>query len=99
MALASKGVQVTIVDLKVEQGEESVRLVEEEHTKISYKPKCPSALFIRCDITNTCMLQEYMTHLHLIATFSCLPLSYFLPSAIIGCDSLPSNTLRSSQFE
>ena len=62
MALASKGVQVTIVDLKVEQGEESVRLVEQEHAKISYKPNCPSALFIRCDITNTCMLQEYMTH-------------------------------------
>lgn len=58
VALASKGVQVTILDLKAEQGEESVRLVEEEHAKTSYKPDSPSALFIQCDITNTCMLQD-----------------------------------------
>ena len=74
MALASKGVQVTIVGLKAEQGEESVRLVEEEHAKISYKPDSPSALFIRCNITNTCMCQGFMTHLQVIATFFSLPL-------------------------
>ena len=62
VALASKGVQVTIVGLKAEQGEESVRLVEEEHAKISYKPDSPSALFIRCDVSKTGMFPNNITY-------------------------------------
>jgi len=46
-------VQVTIADVDVEHGEETVHLVEEEHAKISYKPNSPSALFIRCDVSKT----------------------------------------------
>lgn len=54
VALASRGVQVTILDLKAAQGEESVRLVEEEHARISYKStNSPSAIFIRCDVTKS----------------------------------------------
>lgn len=51
VALAGRGVRVTILDLQIPQGEETVRLVEEEHAKISYKPSSPSAIFIRCDVT------------------------------------------------
>lgn len=54
IALASRGVQVTIIDVQTAQGEESVRLVEEEHARISYKPtNSPSAIFIRCDVTKS----------------------------------------------
>uniref|UniRef100_A0A7I4A2S0 Uncharacterized protein n=2 Tax=Physcomitrium patens TaxID=3218 RepID=A0A7I4A2S0_PHYPA len=53
VALASRGVQVTILDLKVAQGEETVRLVEEQHEKIFYKPRSPSAIFIRCNVTKS----------------------------------------------
>jgi hypothetical protein len=51
VALASRVVRVTILDLQIPQGEETVRLVEEEHARISYKPSSPSAIFIRCDVT------------------------------------------------
>jgi len=54
LALASRGVQVTIIDLQAAQGEESVRLVKEEHARVSYKPTdSPSAIFIRCDVTKS----------------------------------------------
>lgn len=55
LELASRGVQVTIVDLKAEPGQESVRLVEAEHARISFKPpnSQPSALFVQCDVTKT----------------------------------------------
>jgi NAD(P)-dependent dehydrogenase (short-subunit alcohol dehydrogenase family) len=54
LALASRGVQVTIIGLQTAKGEESVRLVEEEHARVSYKPTdSPSAIFIRCDVTKT----------------------------------------------
>jgi hypothetical protein len=54
VALAGRGVRVTVLDLQTAQGEETVRLVEEEHAKISYKPShSPSAIFIRCDVANS----------------------------------------------
>lgn len=53
LALASKGVHVTIVDLKSKEGEETVHLVEVEHARISYQPTLPSAVFIQCDVTKT----------------------------------------------
>ena len=62
VALASKGVQVTIADVDVEHGEETVHLVEEEHAKISYKPNSPSALFIRCDVSKTGMFPNNITY-------------------------------------
>ncbi|KAG0555309.1 hypothetical protein KC19_12G159500 [Ceratodon purpureus] len=51
LALASRGVQVTVLDLKTAMGKETVRLVEEQHATISYKPTSPSAIFIHCDVT------------------------------------------------
>ena len=54
VALAGRGVRLTILDLNIAHGEETVRLVEEEHAKISYKPiDSPSAIFIRCDVANS----------------------------------------------
>ena len=38
VALASRGVQITVLDLEATKGKETVRLVEEAHAKISYKP-------------------------------------------------------------
>ena len=62
VALASKGVHVSILDVNVEQGEEAARLVEEEHAKISYKPNSPSSLFIRCDVSKTGMFPNNITY-------------------------------------
>ena len=53
VALAKRGVQVSVLDLAAPQGEETVRAVTEEHARISYKPTSPSAIFIRCDVTNS----------------------------------------------
>ncbi|KAG0622998.1 hypothetical protein M758_3G140700 [Ceratodon purpureus] len=54
VALAGRGVRLTILDLNIAHGEETVHLVEEEHAKISYKPiDSPSAIFIRCDVGNS----------------------------------------------
>ncbi|KAG0624469.1 hypothetical protein M758_3G250400 [Ceratodon purpureus] len=56
VALAKRGVQVSVLDLAAPQGEETVRAVTEEHARISYKPTSPSAIFIRCDVTNSAEL-------------------------------------------
>lgn len=53
VGLAGRGVRITLVDLRATQSEETIRLVEEEHAKISYKPNSPSAIFIQCDVTKT----------------------------------------------
>ncbi|KAG0601071.1 hypothetical protein M758_11G081700 [Ceratodon purpureus] len=53
VALASRGVQITVLDMMTTKGEETVRLVEEAHAKISYRPNSPSAIFIDCDVTKT----------------------------------------------
>ena len=54
VALAGRGVRLSILDLDIVQGEKTVRLVEEEHAKISYKPSnSPSAIAIRCDVANS----------------------------------------------
>lgn len=55
VALAKRGVQVTILDLNSSDGEQTVSLVQEEHAKISYKPpnSQPSAIFIQCDVTKS----------------------------------------------
>ena len=53
VALARRGVQVSVLDLAIPQGEETVRLVKEEHARISYKPTSPSAIFIQCDVSKS----------------------------------------------
>lgn len=50
VALASRGIHITVLDLKT-TGEETVRLVAEKHEKISYKSSSPSAIFRQCDVT------------------------------------------------
>lgn len=53
MALAKKGVFVTIVDLSEEKGKEIALLVEKENEKFHSDLRIPTALFIKCDVTNT----------------------------------------------
>ena len=55
VALAEKGVFVTIVDFSEEKGMEVAALVEKENAKFHPVLKSPSAMFIRCDVTNTSM--------------------------------------------
>uniref|UniRef100_A0A5B7BUR3 Putative zinc-binding alcohol dehydrogenase domain-containing protein 2 n=1 Tax=Davidia involucrata TaxID=16924 RepID=A0A5B7BUR3_DAVIN len=53
MALAEKGIFVTIVDFSEENGREVAGLVEKESAKFHSMLGFPYAMFIRCDVTNT----------------------------------------------
>ncbi|OVA10453.1 Alcohol dehydrogenase superfamily [Macleaya cordata] len=53
LALGKKGIFVTVVDLSEENGKEVASLVKKECAKFHSELKFPSALFIRCDVTNT----------------------------------------------
>ena len=59
LALAQKGVCVTVVDSSEERGKEVALLIEKENEKFHLKLKFPPAIFIRCDVTNT---SKYSTH-------------------------------------
>lgn len=52
VALAQKGLSVTVVDYSEERGREVVSLLEKENAKFHPKVQFPSAMFFRCDVTN-----------------------------------------------
>lgn len=52
LALAEKGIFITVVDFS-EKGREVASLVEKINTKFHSKLEYPSAVFIKCDVTNT----------------------------------------------
>ncbi|CAK9232791.1 unnamed protein product [Sphagnum troendelagicum] len=51
LALAEKGVRITVADISEEHGYETVRLVEEVHRKLAKKLESPSAVFVQCDVS------------------------------------------------
>ncbi|XP_044508659.1 prostaglandin reductase-3 [Mangifera indica] len=53
LALGGKGIFVTIVDFSEDKGKEVASLVEKENAKFHSNLGFPSAIFIRCDVTNT----------------------------------------------
>lgn len=53
LALAAKGIFVTVVDFSEEKGKEVASLVQKENAKFHNSLKFPSAIFIKCDVTNT----------------------------------------------
>ncbi|KAL6963998.1 15-hydroxyprostaglandin dehydrogenase (NAD(+)) [Sarracenia purpurea var. burkii] len=53
LALAEKGVFVTIVDFSEARGKEVAALVEKENAKFHSKSEFPFAVFVRCDVTNS----------------------------------------------
>lgn len=53
MALAQKGIFVTVIDFSEEKGKEVVLLIERENTKFHPELKFPSAIFVKCDVTDT----------------------------------------------
>ncbi|RDX57695.1 15-hydroxyprostaglandin dehydrogenase [NAD(+)], partial [Mucuna pruriens] len=52
LALAEKGVFITIVDFSEENGRQVASLVEKINAKFHSKLGFPSAMFVRCDVTN-----------------------------------------------
>ncbi|XP_038978742.1 15-hydroxyprostaglandin dehydrogenase [NAD(+)]-like [Phoenix dactylifera] len=52
LALAQKGVCVTVVDSSEERGKEVALLIGKENEKFHLKLKFPPAMFIKCDVTN-----------------------------------------------
>ncbi|KAK8485190.1 hypothetical protein V6N13_128761 [Hibiscus sabdariffa] len=52
LALAEKGVFVTIVDFSEEKGNEVASLVQNENSRFHENLEFPSAIFVRCDVTN-----------------------------------------------
>lgn len=51
LALAQKGVFVTIIDYSEDRGNEVASLAEKENAKFHSKLDFPSAVFIKCDVT------------------------------------------------
>ncbi|XP_040940499.1 probable quinone oxidoreductase isoform X2 [Gossypium hirsutum] len=52
LALAAKGIFVTIVDFSEEKGKEVASLVEIENSKFHQNLGFPSAIFVKCDVTS-----------------------------------------------
>ncbi|XWS54816.1 hypothetical protein CRYUN_Cryun10bG0121700 [Craigia yunnanensis] len=52
LALAGKGIFVTVVDFSEEKGKEVAYLIEKENSKFHEKLGFPSAIFVKCDVTN-----------------------------------------------
>jgi hypothetical protein len=53
LALAEKGVFVTVVDFAEEMGKEVASLAQKANAKFHSNLEFPSALFVRCDVTNS----------------------------------------------
>ncbi|KAJ1700631.1 hypothetical protein LUZ63_000410 [Rhynchospora breviuscula] len=51
LALAQRGLFVTIVDFSEERGKEAASIVEKENSKFYSSLTVPSALFVKCDVT------------------------------------------------
>lgn len=62
MALAEKGVRITVADISEEHGYETVRLVEEVHRKLAKKLESPSAVFVQCDVSKPGMSMIPQAH-------------------------------------
>ncbi|KAI3753153.1 hypothetical protein L2E82_25199 [Cichorium intybus] len=52
IALAQKGIFVTVVDLSGDRGEEVASLLQKENLKFHSGLNFPSAIFVRCDVSN-----------------------------------------------
>ncbi|XWS39961.1 hypothetical protein CRYUN_Cryun18bG0099300 [Craigia yunnanensis] len=52
LALAGKGIFVTIVDFSEEKGKEVAYLVEKENSRFHENLGFPPAIFVKCDVTN-----------------------------------------------
>ncbi|KAK7252045.1 hypothetical protein RIF29_35742 [Crotalaria pallida] len=53
LALAEKGIFITLVDFSEEKGREVAALVQKINAKFHPKLDFPSALFVKCDVTNS----------------------------------------------
>ena len=53
LALAEKGVFITIVDFSEQKGTETATLVEKINAKFHPNLQHPSVLFVKCDVTNS----------------------------------------------
>jgi len=52
IALARKGVFVTVIDFSEENGREVVSIVQKENKHIHQYARVPSIIFIKCDVTS-----------------------------------------------
>lgn len=53
LALATKGIFVTVVDFSEEKGKEVASIVQKENAKFHSNLGFPSAVFVKCDVSNT----------------------------------------------
>ncbi|KAK7840734.1 prostaglandin reductase-3 [Quercus suber] len=53
LALAKKGIFVTVVDFSEENGRQVASLAEKESAKFHSNLEFPSAIFVKCDVSNT----------------------------------------------
>lgn len=53
IALAEKGIFVTVVDFSEERGKEVALLVEKANSKFHSNLGFPAAVFVKCDVSNS----------------------------------------------
>ena len=68
LALAQKGMFVTIIDFSEDKGKEVASLAEKESAKFHANLDFPLATFIKCDVTNS---GEYKCVLNCTSNFVC----------------------------
>ncbi|KAH0451428.1 hypothetical protein IEQ34_018727 [Dendrobium chrysotoxum] len=52
LALAQKGLFVTVLDFSEENGKDAVFLIEKENARFHQNLRIPSSMYIKCDVTN-----------------------------------------------
>lgn len=52
LALAQKGLFVTVLDFSEESGKDTVLLIEKENAKFHQNLRIPASMYIKCDVTN-----------------------------------------------
>ncbi|KAL0908656.1 hypothetical protein M5K25_023161 [Dendrobium thyrsiflorum] len=53
LALAKKGLFVTVLDFSEESGKDAVFLIEKENARFHQNLRIPSSMYIKCDVTNS----------------------------------------------
>lgn len=60
LALAQKGIFITVVDFSEENGKQAASLAEKEVSKFHGRLEFPSVQFIKCDVTKSSKWQRFL---------------------------------------
>ncbi|KAM0873014.1 hypothetical protein ACQ4PT_038341 [Festuca glaucescens] len=99
IALARKGLFVTIVDFSEENGRQVASLVQKEGNQFHGDSKVPSAIFIKCDVTDAdALAAAFGKHVHMYGGLDvCINCAGFISKSLVYDDTSNGiNTWRRS---